>query len=144
MKLFRATVIAFSIALVATGCNQSHGLKTATIDDVQQMLDDQKDGFVVITNETSAPFLDETEKALLEKKEYALQFNVFRNDGKNENPDGLSKNPFRFEMQHVNTIYYLKNGKVYGEYELETHEGLRQEEELRYFIDSMTGGATNE
>ena len=63
------------------------------------MLDDQKDGFVVITNETDAPFLDETEKVLLEKKESALQFNVFRIDGKNENPDGLSKNPFRFEMQ---------------------------------------------
>ncbi|WP_426579021.1 hypothetical protein P5490_003310 [Bacillus altitudinis] len=81
---------------------------------------------------------------LLEKKESALQFNVFRNDGKNENPNGLSKNPFQSEMQHVNAIYYLKDGKVYGEYELETHEGLRQQEELRYFIDSMTGGTANE
>ncbi|WP_339164778.1 hypothetical protein [Siminovitchia sp. FSL W7-1587] len=128
MKLVRATVFAFSIALFAKGCNQSHGLKTTTTNDVQQMLDDQKDGFVVITNETSAPFLDETEKALLEKKKYALQFNVFRIDGKNENPDGLSKNPFRFEMQHVNAIYYLKDGKVYGEYELETLEGLSHQE----------------
>lgn len=144
MKLVRATVIAFSIALFATGCNQSHGLKTATTNVVQQMLDDPKDGFVVITNETDTPFLDETKKALLEKKERALQFNVFRNDGENENPDGLCKNPFRSEMQHVNAIYYLKDGKVYGGYELETHEGLRQQEELRYFIDSMTGGAANE
>lgn len=140
MKLIRATIIAFSITLFAT----SHGLITATTEDVQQMIDNQKNGFVVITNETNAPFLDETEKALLEKKEPALQFNVFHNDGKNENPNGLSKNPFRSEMQHVNAIYYLKNGKVYGEYELETHEGLRQQEELRYFIDSITGGATNE
>lgn len=73
-----------------------------------------------------------------------MQFNVFRNDGKNENPDGLSKNPFRTEMQHVNAIYYLKDGKVYGEYELETHEGLCQQEELRYFVDSMIGGTANE
>lgn len=68
MKLVRATFIAFSITLFATGCNQSDGLKTATTDDIQQMLDDQKDGFVVITNETDAPFLDETKKALLEKR----------------------------------------------------------------------------
>lgn len=144
MKLIRAAVISFSITLFATGCNQSEGLMTATTEDVQQLIDDQKDGFVVITNETDALFLDEAEKALLEKKESALQFNVFRNDGKNENPDSLSKNPFRSEMQHVNAIYYLKDGKVYGEYELETHEGLRQQEELRYFIDSMIGGTANE
>lgn len=52
MKLTRAAIIAFSIALFATGCNQnqSHGLKTATTNDVQQMLDDQKDSFVIITN----------------------------------------------------------------------------------------------
>ncbi|MED1528306.1 hypothetical protein V7198_18425 [Bacillus pumilus] len=141
MKLIRAAVIAF---MFATGCNQSEGLMTATTEDVQQLLDDQKAGFVVITNETDALFLDEAEKALLEKKESALQFNVFRNNGKNENPNGLSKNPFRSEMQHANAIYYLKDGKVYGEYEFETHEGLRQQEELRYFIDSMTGGTANE
>ncbi|MCM3382141.1 hypothetical protein [Shouchella rhizosphaerae] len=75
------------------------------------MFDGQQTGFIIITNETDAPFLDEVQKMLLEKKESALQFNVFRNDGKNENPDGLSKNPFRFEMQHVNAIYYLKDGK---------------------------------
>lgn len=88
--------------------------------------------------------MEETEKALLDKKESVLQFNVFRNDGKNENPNGLSKNPFLSEMQHVNAIYYLKDGKVYGEYELETHEGLRQQEELRHFIESMVGSAANE
>ncbi|WP_391116841.1 hypothetical protein [Psychrobacillus sp. L3] len=84
------------------------------------------------------PFLDEVEKALLEKKEAALQFNVFRNKGKSENPDGLSKNPFHSEMSHVNTLYYVKDGKIYGEYDLETYEGLRQQEELGHFIDSMT------
>lgn len=73
-----------------------------------------------------------------------MQFNVFRNDGKKENPNGLSKNPFRVEMQHVNAFYHPKDGKAYGEYELETHEGLRQQEELRYFIDYMTRGAANE
>lgn len=68
MKLIRAAVIAFSITLFATGCNQSEGLMTATTEDVQQLIDDQKNGFVVITNETDALFLDEAEKALLEKR----------------------------------------------------------------------------
>ena len=53
-----------------------------------------------------------------------MQFNVFRNDGDNQNTDGLSKNPFRFEMPHVNAIYYIKDGKAYGEYDLEIYEGL--------------------
>ncbi len=144
MKLIKSAFIACCLALLTTGCNSNSGLTTATTDDVQQIIDDQQDGFVVITNEIDAPFLDEIDKALLEKKETSLKFNVFRNNGKNENPDGLSKNPFQFEMQHVNAIYYLKDGKVYGEYHLETYGGLHQQEELGHFIDSMTGGAANE
>ena len=45
---------------------------------------DQKSGFVIITNETDAAFLDEAQKALLEKKETALQFNVFRKKKKTQ------------------------------------------------------------
>ncbi|GEK30589.1 hypothetical protein KZO01_08980 [Kurthia zopfii] len=144
MKLIKSAFIACSIALLTAGCSSNSGLTIATTDDVQQMIDDQQTGFVVITNEIDAPFLDEIEKALLEKKETSLQFNVFRNNGKNQNSDGLSKNPFRSEMSHVNTLYYVKGGQTYGEYDLETFEGLRQQEELGHFINSMTGGEANE
>ncbi|WP_210471659.1 hypothetical protein [Sporosarcina sp. 6E9] len=146
MKLIQSAFIAFSIALVASGCSHHYGTKVGAADDVQQLIDDQQTGFVIITNETDAPFLEEVQKALLEKKEDALQFNVFYNDGKNKNADGLSKNPFRFEMPHVNTVYYIKDGKAFGEYDLEAYEGLRQQEELHHFIDSMPNhkGDTNE
>lgn len=138
VKLIKWAFIAFSIALIASGCSNDYGAKTVSADDVQQLIDDHQTGFVIITNETDAPFLDEVQKMLLEKKEDALQFNVFQNDGKNKNADGLSKNPFRFEMPHVNTVYYIKDGKAFGEYDLETYEGLRQQEELHHFLDSMT------
>lgn len=137
MKLTKLAFVAFSISLFISGCNHDYGAKKASTDAVQQMIDDQQTGFVIITNETDAPFLDEVQKMLLEKKEEALQFNVFHNDGKNKNIDGLSKNPFRFEMPHVNTIYYIKSGKAFGKYDLEAYEGLRQQEELHHFIDSM-------
>lgn len=42
MQLIRATIITFSIGLFANRCIQSHRLKTATTNDVQQMSDDQK------------------------------------------------------------------------------------------------------
>lgn len=110
------------------------------------MIDDQKEGFIILTNETDASFLDEAQKALLEKKKNALLFNVFRNDGENENTDGLSKNPFRTDMPHVNAIYYIKDGTVYGEFNLEVYEGIRQQEELAYFINKMSNstGDSNE
>lgn len=138
MKLIKLAFVAFSISLFISGCNHDYGAKKASTNNVQQMIDDQQTGFVIITNEIDAPFLDEVQKMLLEKKEEALQFNVFYNDGKNKNTDGLSKNPFRFEMPYVNAIYYIKDGKAFGEYDLETYTGLRQQEELHHFIDSMS------
>ena len=145
MKLIKLAFVAFSILLFIPGCNHDYGAKKASTDAVQQLIDDQQTGFVIITNETDAPFLNEVQKALLEKKEEALKFNVFYNDGKNKNTDGLSKNPFRFEMPHVNTVYFIKDGKAFGEYDLEIYEGLRQQEELHHFIDSMSNhtGDTN-
>ena len=138
MKLIKLAFVAFSISLFISGCNHDYGTKNASTNEVQKVIDDQLTVFVIITNETDAPFLDEVQKALLEKKEEALQFNVFYNDGKNKNTDGLSKNPFRFEMSHVNAVYYIKDGKAFGEYDLEAYEGLRQLEELHHFIDSMS------
>ena len=144
MKLIKMAFVAFSISLFISGCNHDYGAKIASIDVVQQLIDDPKSGFVIITNETDTAFLVEAQKALLEKKETALQFNVFRNDDENKNADGFSINPFIFEMSHVNPNYYINDGKTYGEYDLEVYEGIRQQEELNHFIDSMTGGGTNE
>lgn len=107
MKFIKWAFVAFSIALIVSSCGIDYGIVIVSTDDVQQLIDDQQTGFVIITNETDAAFLDEIQKVLLEKKENALLFNVFRNDGENENTDGLSKNPFRTEMPRVNVIYYL-------------------------------------
>ena len=146
MKLIKWAFLAFSIALFTTGCNHDYGAKNASTDDVQQLIDDQKEGFIILTNETDAPFLDEVQKALLEKKENALLFNVFRNDGEKENTDGLIKNPFRTEMPHVNALYYIKDGTVHDEFNLEVYEGIRQQEELAYFMKKMSNstGDSNE
>lgn len=62
-------------------------------------------------------------------------FNVFYNDGKNKNSDGLSKNPFNFEMPTVNSIYYIEDGKVLDEFGLDTYRGLEQQTELNHFLD---------
>ncbi|OLP64750.1 hypothetical protein BACPU_23400 [Bacillus pumilus] len=146
MKLIKWALLAFSIALFTTGCNHNYGAKNASTDNVQQLIDDQQTGFVIITNETDATFLDVVQKALLEKKENALLFNVYRNDGENENTDGLSKNPFRTEMPRVNAIYYIKDGTVYDEFNLEVYEGIRQQEELDYFMKKVSNstGDSNE
>lgn len=147
MKLFRLFFLTLGIALLATACsNKNYGLKIASNEDVQQAIDNQQTSLIIITNETHAPFLDEVQKALLEKKEKALQFNVFRNDGENENTDGLSKNPFRTEMPRVNTLYYINEGTVYNEFNLEVYEGIRQQEELANFLKMMSNskGDSNE
>lgn len=138
MKLIKLAFVAFSVSLFISGCDHDYGTKKASTNEIQQLIDDQQSGFIVITNEIDALFLDEVQKILLEKKEEALQFNGFYNDSKNKNIDGLSKNPFRFEMPHVNFIYYIKDGHVLGEHDLEAYEGLRQQEELHHFINSMS------
>lgn len=145
MKFKAISILLVSILVLLVGCSNSKGIvEFASTDDVQQLLDSKQEGFVIITNETEATFLEEVQKALLEKKETALQFNVFRNDGSKENSDGLSKNPFRTEMPHVNSLYYVKNGQAYSEYNLETHTGLQQQDELNHFITSMTEGDLDE
>ncbi len=146
MKFIRWAFAAFSIALIVSSCGSDYGVLIVSTDDVQQLIDNKQTGFVIITNETDAPFLDELQKVLLEKKENALLFNVFRNDGENQNTDGLSKNPFRTEMPRVNVIYYLKDGAVYDEFNLEVYEGIQQKEELNYFMRNMSNstGDSNE
>jgi len=139
MKLIRLAFFALSITLLATACsNKDYVLKAASTYDVQQLIDNQLTSFVVITNESDAPFLDEVQKALLEKKNNTLQFNVFQNDGENQNTDGLSKNPFRTEMPCVNVLYFIKDGTVYDEFNLEVYKGIRQQKELTYFINEMS------
>ena len=130
--------LAFSIALLLSACSDdNYEAKNVSTDDIQKILDSKQDGFVIIKNEEDAQFLREVHKALLEKKQTALQFDVFRNDGENENVDGLSKNPFRYEMLHVNSLYYIEKGVVVDEFQLEIHEGIKQYEELKHFIEAM-------
>ncbi|MBS4190408.1 hypothetical protein KHA94_09400 [Bacillus sp. FJAT-49705] len=50
----------------------------------------------------------------------------------------MSKNPFRSEMPCVNTLYFIKDGTVYDEFDLERYEGIRQQEELALFIKMMS------
>ncbi|WP_158232314.1 hypothetical protein [Sporosarcina sp. P1] len=58
----------------------------------------------------------------------------------------MSKNPFRTEMPRVNAIYYIKDGTVYDEFNLELYEGIRQQDELAYFMKMMSNssGDSNE
>ena len=75
---------------------------------------------------------------MVDKKQTALQFDVFRNDGENKNVDGLSKNPFRFIMLHVNSLYYIEKVVVVDEFQLEIHEEIKQNDELSHFILAVT------
>lgn len=68
MKLIKWAFIAFSIALIVSGCSHGYGAIIVPTEDIQQLIDDQQTGFVIITNETDATFLDEVQKALLEKR----------------------------------------------------------------------------
>ncbi len=130
--------LAFSIVLLLSACSDdNYGAKNVSTDEIQTILDSKQNGFVIIKNEEDAQFLREVHKALLEKKQTALQFDVFRNVGENKNIDGLSKNPFRFEMLHVNSLYYIEKGVVVDEFQLEIHEGIKQNEELSHFIEAM-------
>lgn len=145
MKKQINSIILFLIISLLIGCSDNDtGLQTASIDDIQYKLDEKSSGFIVITNETEAPFLDEVQTALLEKQQTANLFNVFYNDGESKNTDGLSKNPFNFEMPFVNTMYYIKDGEVFEEFNLDRYEGLRQQEELSLFLDIDNRGRQNE
>jgi len=54
MKLIKLAFIAFSFSLFISGCNHDYGANIASTDVVQQLIDDQISGFVIITNETIA------------------------------------------------------------------------------------------
>lgn len=136
MRLFKGVLI-ISCFILFIGCSKTGDvLSQSSTQDIQDYLDQQQTGFIIITNETNASFLDEVQSILLEKKKQTAKlFNVFYNDSKKKNSDGLSKNPFNFEMPSVNSIYYIKDGKVSEEYDLEVYTGLEQEKELNHFLD---------
>lgn len=136
MKKLIKLMTFFLVTSLLIGCSNDHsGLQTATTNHIQNTLDNKDSGFIVITNETEAVFLDEVQNILLEKDTTALLFNVFRNDGENKNKDGLSHNPFDFEMPSVNALYYIQDGEVYDQYDLEQYVGLNQQTELSHFLE---------
>lgn len=135
MKIIKALFLIFSIPLLLIACStEQYGTIDASTEEVQEMLDTGQTGFVLIIDEKESQMLRNVEKALLEKEQTALQFDVFRNDASNENTDGLSNNPFRHMMPYVNTLYYIEKGNVVEEFDLENSQH-EQKEELEEFIE---------
>lgn len=135
MKTIKALFLIFSIPVLLIACSsEKHGTIDASTEEVQEMLDTGQTGFVLIIDEKESQLLRNAEKALLEKEQTALQFDVFRNDASNENTDGLSNNPFRHMMPYVNTIYYIEKGNVVTEFSLETSQ-QKHKKELEEFIE---------
>ena len=135
MRFFKGIIIISCFTLLI-GCGKTGDvLFYSSTQDIQNFLNEQQTGFIIVTNETDASFLDEVQTALLENKQTAQLFNVFYNDGKDKNSDGLSKNPFNFELPSVNAIYYIKDGIVSEQYDLEMYTGLEQTKELNHFLD---------
>ena len=135
MSFFKGIII-ISCFTLFIGCGKTGDvLSHSSTQDIQNFLNEQQTGFIIVTNETDASFLDEVQTALLENKQTAELFNVFYNDGKDKNSDGLSKNPFNFELPSVNAIYYIKDGIVSEQYDLEMYTGLEQTKELNHFLD---------
>ena len=135
MKTIKQILVICSVPFLLGACStEEHGLLNASTEDVQEMLDSHQPGFVLIKDEEESQLLRHAEKAFLEKEQTAMQFDVFRNDASNENEDGLSNNPFRHNMPNVNTVYYINNGNVIEEYDLESSLD-NQQETLEEFIE---------
>ena len=135
MKTIKRILVICSVPFLLGACStEEHGLLNASTEDVQEMLDSNQTGFVLIKDEDESHLLRNAEKAFLEKEQTAMQLDVFRNDAFNENVDGLSNNPFRHSMPNVNTVYYISNGNVIEEYDLESSLD-NQQETLEEFIE---------
>lgn len=135
MKTIKRILVICSIPFVLGACSaEEYGLLDASTEDIQEMLDSNQTGFVLIKDEEESQLLRHAEKAFLEKEQTAMQFDVFRNDASTENEDGLSNNPFRHDMPNVNTVYYINNGNVIEEYDLESSLD-NQQETLEEFIE---------
>ena len=135
MKMIKRILAICSIPFLLGACStEEYGLLNASTEDIQELLDNNQTGFVLIKDEEESQLLRNTEKAFLEKEHTALQFDVFRNDASNENEDGLSNNPFRYDMPNVNTVYYMNNGNVVEQYDLESSLD-NQQEDLEEFIE---------
>lgn len=137
MKTIKSLFLIFSIPILLIACSTAkHATIDASTEEVQEMLDTGQTGFVVIIDEEESQLLRNAEKALIEKEQTALQFDVFRNDASNENTDGLSNNPFRHMMPYVNTLYYIEKGNVVAEFDLENSQH-KQKEELEEFVEMV-------
>lgn len=135
MKTVKRILVICSIPFLLGACStKDYGLLNASNEDVQEMLDNNQTGFVLIKDEEESQLLRNAEKAFLEKEQTAMQFDVFRNDASNENVDVLSNNPFRHNMPNVNTVYYIYKGNVVEEYDLEISLD-NQQENLEEFIE---------
>lgn len=135
MKTIKRILVICSIPFLIGACGtEEYGLLNASTEDIQEVLDNNQTGFVLIKDEEESQLLRNTEKAFLEKEQTVMQFDVFRNDVTNENEDGLSNNPFRHDMPNVNTVYYIHKGIIVGEYDLESSLN-NQQESLEEFIE---------
>jgi hypothetical protein len=135
MKTIKRILVICSIPFLLGACGtEEYGLLNASTEEIQEVLDNNQTGFVLIKDEEESRLLRNAEKAFLEKEKTAMQFDVFRNDASNENKDGLSNNPFRHSMPNVNTVYYINNGNVIEEYDLESSLD-NQQESLEEFIE---------
>lgn len=135
MKTIKRILFICSIPFLLSACStEEYGLLNASTEDIQEMLDKNQTGFVLIKDEEESKLLRNAEKAFLEKEQTAMQFDVFQNDSFNENEDGLSNNPFRHSMPNINTVYYIINGNVIEEYDLESSLD-NQQESLEEFIE---------
>lgn len=113
MRSFKGIFIV-SCFILFTGCSKADEVIIySSTKDIQEFMHEQNKGFIIITNEINASFLEEVQAALIEKQQTTKLFNVFYNNGE-------QKNPFGFEMPSVNTIYYIKDGNFFEEYNLET------------------------
>ena len=84
MKTIKRILVICSIPFLLGACStQEHGLFNASTEVIQEMLDNNQTGFVLIKDEEESQLLRNAEKAFLEKEQTAMQFNVFRNDASN-------------------------------------------------------------
>lgn len=135
MKTIKLIFVICSISFLLNACNtEEYGTIEASTEDMQEILDTGQTGFVLIKDEEDSQLLRNVEKAFLEKEQTVMQFDVFQNDASSENKNGLSNNPFSPNMPNVNTVYYVNNGNVVEEYDLETNLD-NQHENLEEFIE---------
>lgn len=105
------------------------GVDNVGIEEVEDLFDGGN-GYLLIYIDDDNKYLSHLKETAKEKNKRVLSYNPYKKDGKNEN----DKPTYPDEDVEGNVLYYIEDGEIKSEVDVNVHQGLDLKNELDYLF----------